>query len=194
MKRKIGKTVLGLLFLAIMATACATTRTSTGNITDSRKKLIVYYSLTGNGDFLAEQIQSLTGADVFKLALVEPYSVVFDETVARVNQEREAGILPELASRVDNLADYDVIFLGTPNWFGTISSPLLSFLASHDLSGKTVVPVIMFGRGGLMNTVTDLKAALPNSTILEEFGASRDNVRNSQSDISQWLGRIGMIQ
>ena len=194
MKRKNWKTVLGLLLLTVMVSACATSGASTGKSADSRKKLIVYYSLTGNGDFLAGQIQSLTGADVVKLVAAEPYSVVFDETAARVNQEREAGVLPALANRVDNLSDYDVIFLGTPNWFGTISNPLSSFLASHNLAGKTVVPVIMFGTGGLMNTVTDLKAALPNSTFLEEFGVSRDDVRNSQSEISQWLGRIGMLK
>ena len=181
----------------LLFTACQPaqqTSAQTGQQAGSSRKLIVYYSLSGNGDFLAGYIQSLAGADVFKLVLVEPYSVEFEVTAERVRREREAGILPSLAGRVDNLADYDVIFLGTPNWFGTISNPLSSFIASHDLSGKTIVPVIMFGRGGLMNTVTDLKAALPDSIVLEEFGVSRDNVRNSQSEISEWLGRIGMLR
>jgi flavodoxin len=187
------KIVLGLLLLAIMVSSCVTQGTPAGRFANS-KKLIVYYSLTSNADFVAGHIQALTGADVVKLIPVVPYSVEFEAAAERVNREREAGILPELTNRIDNLADYDVIFLGTPNWFGTISNPLSSFLASHDLSGKTIVPFITFGRGGLMNTITDLKAALPNSTILEEFGVSRDDVRNSQSDISQWLGRIGMLR
>ena len=72
--------------------------------------------------------------------------------------------------------------------------PMLSFLNSYDLSGKTVVPFITFGRGGLQNTVTDLKKLAPDATILEEFGVSRDDVMNSQSDIKQWLEKTGMYK
>jgi len=126
------------------------------------------------------------------LELIEPYPVEFEAVIAKLNTEREAGILPELRSRVDNLADYDVIFLGTPNWFGILSSPLLAFLASHDLSGKTIVPFVTFGRGGFQNTITDLKTALADSTILEEFGVAGAEVENSMEDILQWLSRIEM--
>ena len=185
---------IGALVLVIMLTACATNRASSTTTEPERKMLIVYYSLTGNGKFVAEYIQSLTGADVFEIKPVEPYSVEFAVTLERAIREREAGILPQLIGRVDNLADYDVIFLGTPNWFGTLSLPFLSFLNSHDLSGKTIVPVIMFGMGGLQNTITDLKAALPYSTFLEEFGSSSSNVRNSQPEILQWLDRIGVLR
>ena len=187
------KIILGLFILAIMVSACVTKESSTGNI-EGGKKLIVYYSLTENTKFVAEYIQSLTGADIFKLELIEPYSVEFDKTIARLNSEREAGILPELSSRIDNITDYDIIFIGTPNWFGTLSTPLLAFLASHDLSSKTIVPFVTFGSGGFQNTITHLKTALPDSTILEEFGVAGNNANNSRENISQWLSLIGIIK
>ena len=187
------KIVLGMLILAIMVSACVRKESPTGGFADG-KMLIVYYSLTGNTEFVAEQIQLLTGADVFKLELTEPYSEDFQTTITRLNSEREAGILPKLNSRADNLADYDTVFLGTPNWFGTLSTPLLAFLASEDLSGKTIVPFITFGRGGLQNTITDLKAALPDSTILEELGITGNEVEDSHQDISLWLNKIGMLK
>ena len=158
------------------------------------KMLIVYYSHTGNAKFVSEQIQALTGADVFELTPVNPYPEEVGATIERAREERESGNLPSLVGRINNFADYDVIFLGSPNWFGTLSLPVLSFLDSYDLSGKTIVPFITFGGGGLANTITDLKMLAPNATILEGFGVSRNDVFNSQSDIAQWLERIGILK
>ena len=188
------KIALGLIILVIMISACVKKESSSGSAAENIKKLIVYYSLTGNTEFVAKHIQSLTGADILELELTEPYPVEFEAVITRLNNEREAGTFPELRSSVDNLTNYDVIFLGTPNWFGTLASPLLVFLASHDLSGKTIVPFVTFGRGGFQNTITDLKTALPESTILEEFGVMGNEAENSQEDILQWLSRIEMLK
>ena len=196
----------GLLILAIMVSGCTRTRALAENAEPAEaismtsgspmenRKLIVYYSLSGNTKFAAEYIQSLTGADIAAIELVEPYSEEYQTTLARARVEQEGGILPELARRIDNLAGYEVIFIGSPNWFGNLSLPVLSFLESHDLDGKTIVPFITFGGGGVQNTVTTLKSRLPNSVFLEEFGVAGSNVENSQSAISQWLERIGMIE
>jgi len=188
------KLVLGLLILAIILSGCTTSKSSVDNVAQKSKKLIVYYSLTGNAKFVTEQIQSLTGADIFELELVDPYPVEFEATLERVSHERQSGYRPTFASRIDNIADYDVIFIGSPVWFGSLSIPVLAFLESYDLSGKTIVPFITFGRGGIMNTITELKELCPNSTILEEFGVSGDDVKNSGADISQWLEKIGMLK
>ena len=156
------------------------------------KKLIVYYSLSGNTKGLAELIQSLTGADIFELKLVDPYPEEYDAVVERARRELESGDLPALAENIANLADYDVVFLGTQNWFGSLSLPVFTFIDSHDLSGKTIVPFVTHGRGGLQDQVTDLKALIPNAAYLEEFAQFRDET--VESDVSQWLARTGMLR
>ena len=186
------KLSLGLLVLAIVVLGFVAGKSFFANNEPEKKMLIVFYSHTGNAKFVSEQIQAITGADVFELLPVNPYPEEVNATIERARQERESGNLPSLVGKIDNFADYDVIFLGSPNWFGTLSLPVLSFLDSYDLSGKTVVPFITFGGGGLMNTLTDLKTLVPNATILEGFGVSRDGVKNSRSDIEQWLERIGV--
>ena len=185
------KLIVGLLILAIAVSGFITIKSLTANKEPEIRMLIVFYSHTGNAKFVSEHIQALTGADVFELIPVNPYPEEVNATIERARQERESGNLPSLVGRINNFADYDVIFLGSPNWFGTLSLPVLSFLDSYDLSGKTIVPFITFGGGGLMNTITDLKALAPNATILEAFGvSSRDDVKNSLPDITQWLERI----
>ena len=190
---KYRKLVLGLLVLSITVSAYAAAGAAPGAEPETRK-LIVYFSLTGNTRFITEHIQALTGADVFELVPVNPYSKEFRVTLERVRRERASGYFPQLAGRVDNLAGYDVIFIGSPNWFGTLSRPVLSFIKSHDLSGKTIVPFITHGTGGFQNTITDLRALLPNSKILEEFGVFDRNLANSLPAVTQWLGRIGKLR
>ena len=196
MKMSYRKLALILLFvvLAVVIFGFFVIRTYTTNKEPENKMLIVFYSHTGNAKFITEQIQAITGADVFELIVVDPYPEDVNATIERAGQEREEGILPSLVGKIDNLNDYDIIFLGTPNWFGTLSLPVQSFLNSYDLSGKTIVPFITFGGGGIMNTITDLKMLAPNATILEEFGVSRDDVKSSRSDIAQWLERTGILK
>ena len=178
------------LFLAILVSGSLSMLTSCKEA--EPKKLIVFFSHTGNAKFVTEQIQTLTGADVFELKPIEPYTE--ENVFERFRQESEDGVLPALAGKIDKFDDYDVIFLGSPNWGGTLSLPALSFLNSYDLSGKTVAPFITFGRGGLQNTIDDLKALAPNAIVIEAFGVSRDDVHDSQPAIEQWLERIGMVK
>ena len=187
------KLIVGLLVLAIMVSACAKTKSSADG-TEEKGKLIVYYSLTGNTKFAADYIQSLTGADIFKLEPVEPYSEEIFDSIERVRIERELDYRPQLAGGIDNLADYDIIFIGSPNWFGTLSLPVFSFLETHDLSGKTVVPFITYGGGGFENTITDLKNLLPEASVLPEFGIAGVDIENCQPDIQQWLKNIKMLE
>ena len=189
---KLRKLFFGLLIFAIVVSSLTAINSLTAGKEAENKMLIVFYSHTGNAKFVAEHIQALTGADVFELIPVDPYPEDVDATIVRAGEERESGRLPSLVGSIENLADYDVIFLGSPNWFGTLSLPVQSFLKTYDLSGKTVVPFISFGGGGLMNTITDLKTLIPNATILEAFSVSRDDVKNSQADITQWLEKTGI--
>ena len=188
---KCMKLFVGLLFIAILFSGVIGMNNLHAEGIPASKMLIVYYSHTGNAKFVAQQIHAHTGAALLELAPVTPYPEDAQETIAKARQEREDGILIELANGVENLDDYDVIFLGSPNWFSTLSLPVLTFLHTHDLSSKTIVPFITFGGGGLANTIVDLKNHVPDATILEEFSVGRDAVQNSQQAIIEWLERVG---
>ena len=198
------KLIFGLTVLAIIASGCTKTKpesedadavemSETTDTLQETKILIAYYSLSGNTKIAAEQIQALTGADIFEIEILDPYPADYNATIERARSEREAGYRPELTTKVDNIADYDVIFIGSPNWFNTLSLPVFSFLESHDLSGKVIAPFITHGRGGLQNTITDLKALCPDSIFLEEFVIAGVEIENNKEMISQWLERIGML-
>ncbi|MDR2615865.1 MAG: hypothetical protein LBC28_04730, partial [Oscillospiraceae bacterium] len=103
------------------------------------KNIIVYHSQSGNTKKIAELIQAAVG-----------------------------GELAEIGA-VGELSEYDVVFVGTPNWSGTATPAVRGFLEERDLSGKTVVPFCTHGMGGLQNIATDITALCPNSNVLPSF-------------------------
>lgn len=157
------------LFCALLASAAAqaaetsnaNTATATEDLTmtqNAPKILIAYYSWSGNTKEVAEKIHEEVGGDIFRIETVQPYPEEYHATTTQAKQEINEGFKPELKSKVDNIAQYDVVFIGSPNWWGTIAPAVSSFLAENDLSGKTVIPFITHGGGGVQNTVKDLTA------------------------------------
>ncbi|MBR5906866.1 MAG: NAD(P)H-dependent oxidoreductase [Bacteroidales bacterium] len=158
------------------------------------KMLIVYYSQTSNTKVVADEIQHLLGADVEVVIPVNPYSGTYQETIERSAKEREEGILPEIEPLKANLADYDVIFLGYPIWFGTYAPPIATLLSKIDLNGKKVVPFCTFGSGGLESSVNDLKAKFPNAEILEGYGVRAARLDAVPYEVDQFLKANGFIE
>ena len=92
----------------------------------------------GNVQQLAGWVQEETGGDLFSIQVTEPYPSDWDQCLARANQERGDNARPELRGNVENLDQYDTVFLGYPNWWYGVPMALLSFLEENDLSGKQV--------------------------------------------------------
>ena len=109
-------------------------------------------------------------------------------------QEREQGVLPEINPVKANLADYDVIFIGYPVWFGTYAPPIITFLGQVDLSGKKVVPFCTFGSGGLESSVKDLAAAQPKAEILPGYGVRAARMDAMPKEIDNFLKENGFIE
>ena len=160
----------------------------------NNKMLIIYYSWGGNTRYAAEQIQSLTGADIFELKTVDPYPAEYRPTTEQAKRELNSGHRPQLAGKIDNLADYGVVFIGSPNWWGTLAMPFFTFLEANNLSGKTIVPFMTHGGSGFGRSLADLEALCPNAAVLEGLAIRAAQVRNAQEDISRWLKKIGVIQ
>lgn len=146
----------------------------------------------GNVEQLALWVQERTGGELFSIRVTEPYPSDWDECLERANEEKADGARPELAQSVENMEDYDVIFLGYPNWWYSCPMAILSFLEEYDLSGKQIYLFCSHGTGGLASSVEDIRAAIPNSSISEHvFDVYEEDAASSKQDIETWLEELG---
>ena len=173
------KLILFLAFMAAMTTSYA------------QKKLVLYFSETGSTKTVAEELQRQLQADIECIEAVTPYTGNFGETMQRGQREMQSGELPALKPLKSKLADYDVIFLGYPIWFGTYATPIATLVRDNDFAGKTIVPFCTFGSGGL-NTSTDaLVKALPKATIQSGYGVRTARVAAAPKELDRFLKERG---
>ncbi len=122
---------------------------------------------TGNTGVVAAMIAETTGADLFSIQTAEKYPDTYDATIDKGQEERNANARPELATHIENLDSYDVIFLGFPNWWGDMPMAMYSFLDEVDLSGKTIVPFVTSGGSGFSRTISTIESMEPGATVQE---------------------------
>lgn len=147
----------------------------------------------GNAAKIADWIQQEVGGDLFSITVTEPYSSDYDECLDRAADEKADNARPELSAHVSNMEDYDIVFLGFPNWWYTLPMPILSFVEEYDFSGKTIVPFCTHGTGGLASTIQDLTAALPSDvTILDPIGVYRPEVDSSRPAVQEWIAGLDL--
>lgn len=156
------------------------------------KALVVYYSRSGNTEAIANMISTETGADMFRVTTVKPYPEAYRETTEVARAERDNNARPEINGRVENMADYDIVYVGIPNWWSTMPMALFTFMEQYDFSGKTIVPFVTHGGGGVANCVSDLQKTAPNAKFLDALVISGSNAKGAQSDVSAWLNRLGL--
>ena len=162
--------------------------------------LVVCYSESKTKSTLTmgRWIQAMTGGDLMEIEPVEPYPESYAATVKKAHKEIKAKFKPSLKPMDKKAADYDIVFIGTPVWFGTFAPPVRTFLAESELSGKTVVPFCTHGGGGASSTFDDLSAELPDSTVLTGLALRGPNIVQRKmgkgvecfaypEDVRQWL-------
>ena len=184
------KLILATTIVALTAASCGTNKQET----QAPKTLVLYYSLTGNTQAVAEEIANRLGADIEGIACVNPYDTNFEACIQRCMQEREQGALPDIQPVNADLSQYDIIFIGYPVWFGTYAPPVITFLNNADLSGKKIVPFCTFGSGGLESSIADLKAAEPDAEILPGYGVRAARLEAMPQEVEQFLIAGGFIE
>ncbi len=136
---------------------------------DNKKVLITFYSYSGNTRKVADAIHRVVGGDLTEIEPLETYPGNYNAVVEQAKKELHSGYRPELKSSDEEVSTYDTIFVGSPNWWHTIAPPVITFLSEADLSGKTIIPFITHGGGGLGRSASDITALCPNSKILESL-------------------------
>ena len=157
----------------------------------AQKKLVLYYSETGTTKTVAQELQKQLGADIESIEPVTPYSGNFQETIQRGQREMQSGETPELKPLKSKMADYDVIFIGYPIWFGTYANPIITLVKEQDFAGKTVVPFCTFGSGGLNTSSDALKKALPKTNIVQGYGVRTARVAAAAKELDRFLKENG---
>lgn len=148
----------------------------------------------GNVQQLAGWVQEATGGDIFSIRVTEPYPSGWDECLSRANEERGEDARPELVGNVEDLERYDTIFLGYPNWWYGVPMALLSFLETHDLSGKQVYLFCSHGTGGLANSVRIITDAAPEAIISDDiFDCYEEDAADSHDAVTSWVQRLGLM-
>lgn len=180
--------------LMLAMTVAAMGVVSCGTKNEAPKVLVVYYSQTGVTKTVAQEIANRLGADMEEIVVVNPYDGDFQATIVRCMQEREQGVLPEIQPLKADLANYDVIFIGYPIWFGTYAPPVAAWLNQVNLSGKKVVPFCTFGSGGLESSVKDLAEKQPNAEILPGYGVRAARIEAMPKEVDQFLKAGGFIE
>lgn len=177
--------------------------TTTGYATNKdQKMLIVYYSWSEgkNTETLAKYIQEQTGADLFRIEAVKPYPLDYNACVKAAKEDIEAGKKPAIKQHVSNIGQYDIIFVGTPNWWSTMAPPVLTFLSDCDLSGKTIIPFNTHGGGGAAHCFTDMEKVQPEAKFLKGLAvrghkpqADIEASIRSGNSVDKWLKELGII-
>ena len=153
----------------------------------AQKKLVLYYSETGSTKTVAEELQKQINADIEAIEAVKPYSGNFQETMQRGQREMQSGETPALKPLKSKIADYDVIFLGYPIWFGTYAMPIATLVKDNDFAGKTIVPFCTFGSGGLNTSSDALTKALPKAKIQKGYGVRTARVAAAAKELDRFL-------
>jgi len=172
------------------------------------KKLIAYYSRAGNNivggnivnlpvgntEVAANMIRQLTGSDIFRIDTVRKYPADYHETTDIAKQELRQNARPELSGHVDNMADYSVMYLGFPNWWGTMPMAVFSFLEAYEFASKTIIPFCTHEGSGMGHSESDIKKLCPDARMLRGIPIRGGSVQRAESAIVEWLRRIGEIE
>ena len=152
------------------------------------KILVAYYSYSGNTRQVANAIHNKVGGDIFKIKTEGSYPADYNAMITQAKKEIQNGYRPKLTTSIADIDKYDIVFLGSPNWWGTITPQVSSFLEQYNVSGKTVIPFITHGSGGFQNTVYDMTAQCKGCKIAEN---PWEGYGNTTEGLSDWLEKIG---
>ena len=175
-------------FASVDAVSGATQKADEGG-----KALVAYFSATGNTEGVAKHIADATGATLYEIKPETPYTSAdlnYSDSFTRATREQnDASARPAISGSVENMADYDVVFLGYPIWWGQAPKILYTFVESYSFDGKTVIPFCTSGSNGIGSSATNLQKSASGADWLAgnrfSGGASRDSVVS-------WVNGLGL--
>jgi len=147
----------------------------------------------GNTEVVAHKIQAITGSDLFQIQTVKSYPEDYTETTIVAQDELNSDARPELVKMLDNMNSYEVIYLGYPNWWGTMPMAVFTFLDSYDFSGKTIVPYCTHEGSGMGRSERDIRKLCPTTKVLSGLAIKGGSVGRADNDLANWLKKLDLM-
>lgn len=147
----------------------------------------------GSTQYVAQIIQEETGGDLFRIETVKPYPRQHDPLLKYAEQEVKEGGRPEMREKIQNLADYDQIFIGYPIWWYKMPMVMYSFFEQHDFSGKNLIPFTTHGGSRFSDSLREIKRLQPNAQLVTQgLAISRNDVTDDDTpkEIINWLNTL----
>lgn len=212
------KLLMALTSLCIMAGACASNPEGQKNVTEKNmtetamdtegKKLVVFFSHTGqnynvgyiekgNTHIIADMIADATGADRFEIVPEKEYPKdSYDECIEIARRELQQNARPAIKGDV-RVEDYDIVFIGYPQWWGEPPMCVYTFIEKHDWTGKTVIPFVTHEGSGMGGTDRKIAAACKGAAVAIGKGlavegkVAQENRTSARKSVENWLENLG---
>lgn len=162
-----------------------------GTAAVKKKPLVVYYSESGNTKKVADMIHNKVGGDIIRIEAATPYPDNYDALTRQAKKEQTQNARPAIKTKIPNIDEYDVIFLGYPNWWSSMPMPVFTFIEQNKLDGRTIAPFTTHGGGGLGHSIEDLKKECPKSKILKPLAVPGSRASGAAADVEKWLEGLG---
>ena len=147
----------------------------------------------GNTEIVCGIIQSLTGADSFKLEMKEPYSPVYMTCIEEAKKDLRAGARPELVALPESIGEYETIILAYPNYWGTMPMAVFTFLEAFDFTGKTILPLCTNEGSGMGSSERDIKKTCPGAAVRAGLAITGSQAANAKTSVRKWLSVNGLL-
>lgn len=146
----------------------------------------------GNTQYVASVISEATGGKLFEIKTTYTYPASHKALIDAAKKEIDKKARPKLATHIKNLKDYDVVFVGFPNWWYDMPMPIYSFFDEYDFKGKTIIPFCTHGGSRFSGAIKTIRGMEKQATVLDGYAIARERVDGSKDGILSWLKRIGM--
>lgn len=145
----------------------------------------------GNTEKAAHMLAELTGGELYRIEQAQPYSDNYQTCIAGAKSDLQKKARPEILNLPDNLDRYDEIYLGYPNYWGTMPMAVYTFLEHYDFTGKIIHPFCTHEGNGLSHTVQDIQKAVPSAVVTKGLAIHGSNVESAKTAISKWVQEVG---
>ena len=147
----------------------------------------------GAAQVLANMIHQHTDSDLFSIRTTAEYPLEYNDLADYAKSEQDNGVLPELTTHIEDIGQYDTIFVVYPAWWYTMPQAVYSFFDEYDLSGKTIVPCATHAGSRLAGAPSTIEELEPNATVISDgFSAPASDVAGAGNDVTEWLEQLGL--